>query len=66
MSSLSDRIPPDDPGNPSVNFHGEQRRQRDPSVDHRPRGETGQKGRGQGGQALLHRERADGEPQSES
>ena len=38
--------PPDDPGNPTVNFHGERRSNRDPSIDHRPRGEAGEEGAG--------------------
>ena len=53
--------PPDDPGNPTVNFHGE-RRSNAASVHHRPRGPTGQEGRGQGGQAVLLGPCVDGEP----
>src|SRR2546428_4458292 len=33
--------PPDDPGNPTIDFHGEQRSKRDPSVVDRPRGAAG-------------------------
>src|SRR4029077_9143509 len=53
--------PPDDPGNPTVNFHGQHAQQSDPSVDDRSPGAAGQEGRGQGGQALLRGPRRDGQ-----
>ena len=54
---------PDDPGNPTVDFHGERRSNRDPSIEHRPRSEAGEEGRGQGSEVVLLGQRADGEPQ---
>ena len=47
--------PDDDPGNPTVDFHGEQRTQRHPPVDDRSRGAAVPQGSGQGGQAQLIR-----------
>jgi len=55
--------PPDDPSNPTVNFHGQRRSNLDPSVDDRSPGAAGQEGRGQGGQAVLLGPCADGESQ---
>jgi hypothetical protein len=59
----NDRTPPDDPGNPSVDFHGERRQNATHQSTTDPRSPAGEKGRRQGGQAVLHRERADGESQ---
>ncbi len=38
--------PPDDPGNPTVNFHGESRRNDTHHVHHRPRRDAGAEGAG--------------------
>ena len=59
----SDRTPPDDPGNPSVNFHGERRQNATHQSTTDPEAQAGEEGRRQRGQALLHRKRADGESQ---
>jgi len=58
-----DRPPPDDPGNPTVDFHGEKRSNETPRVDDRPGGEAGAQGCGQGIQAQLLGTRAHGEPE---
>ena len=64
--SPGQHTPPGDPGNPSVDFHGERRSNatRQPATD--PEARLARKGAGksgQGGQAQLRRPRADGEPQ---
>ena len=46
--------PPAPGRNGERDFHGEQRTQRDPCLDHRPRGQALPQGQRQGGQALLH------------
>ena len=38
--------PDDDPGNPSVDFHGERRSNAHPPIDHRSRGRLARKGAG--------------------
>jgi transposase len=58
-----DRTPPDDPGNPSVDFHGERRHNATHQSTTESGSATGEEGRRQRGQALLHRKRADGESQ---
>jgi transposase len=55
--------PPDDPSNPTVNFHGEQTPQRHARIDDRPRCPIGAQGQRKGGQAELQRQPAYGEPQ---
>jgi transposase len=55
--------PPDDPGNPSVNFHGERRTIRPISRPPTPSPGCAPEGSGQGSQALLLGPCADGEPQ---
>src|SRR6266478_1442216 len=58
----SDRTPPDDPGNPSVDFHGERRRNATHQSTTDPEARLAKKARAKS-PALLHRKRADGEPQ---
>ncbi len=55
--------PPDDPGNPTVDFHGEERSERYPRIDDRSRGAAGAQGAGQGVEVELQRESVGGEPQ---
>src|SRR5436309_9891094 len=52
--------PPDDPGNPTVNFHGPD--QCDPCLDDGCRGAAVSEGQGSGSQAVLPRARVDGKP----
>ena len=49
----SDRTAPDDPDNPSVNFHGERRQNATHQSSDGSRSETGEEGRQQRGQALC-------------
>ena len=49
--------------NRETDFHGAEAIERNARLDHRSRGEALSQGAGQGGQALLHGPRADGEPQ---
>ena len=53
--------PPDDPGNPTVNFHGERRSNHDAPVDDRSRQPAVQEGQGPRGEAGVSRRSADGE-----
>jgi hypothetical protein len=53
---------PDDPGNPTVNFHGEKRSNETHQSTTDPEGEAGAQGR-QGVEDELLRARPDGEPQ---
>ena len=46
--------PPAPGRNGERDFHGEQRTNDTPCLDHRPRGQAVPQGQGQGGQALLH------------
>ncbi len=62
----ADQQPPDDPGNPTVDFHGEQRSNATHQFDHRPRSAVGAQRSGQGSQAELRWACADGEPQRHS
>ena len=55
--------PPDDPGNPTVNFHGEKRSNETHESTTDPDALLARKGQRQGSQAELQRESADGEPQ---
>ena len=55
--------PPDDPGNPTVDFHGERRSNDTHQSTTDPEARLARKERGRGGQAQLRRARADGEPQ---
>ncbi len=59
------RNPPssDDPGNPTVNFHGEKAVQPDARIEERSRGQVGTQGRWQGGEVELQRQFAGGESQ---
>ena len=47
----SDQRPPDDPGNPTVDFHGEQRSNASHQSTTDPEARLAKKGGGQGGQA---------------
>jgi hypothetical protein len=51
--------PPDDPGNPTVNFHDEP----DARIGNRSRSASGAQGRRQGGKVKLQRKSAGGESQ---
>src|SRR5258708_6014139 len=53
--------PPDDPGNPTVNFHWEKRSNQTHESKKRSGGTAGAQRQGQGGQVELLRESADGE-----
>ena len=53
----------DDPGNPTVNFHGEKRSNETHESKTDPEAKIGAQGRWQGGQVELQRQSADGEPQ---
>jgi transposase len=53
--------PPDDPGNPTINFHGESRRN-DASVDNRSRRAAGTEREREGSQAVVRRPRAARQP----
>ena len=55
--------PPDDPGNPTVNFHGEKRSNDTHESTTDPEARLDKKSGGQGSQAELSGPRADGEPQ---
>ena len=55
--------PPDDPGNPTVNFRGERRSNETHASTDRSRGAAGQERRGQGVEVELHREPAGRESQ---
>jgi transposase len=55
--------PPEDPGNPTVDFHGETRRNETHESTTDADARLARKGNGQGGQVELQREPADGEPQ---
>ena len=59
----SDRTPPADPGNPSVDFHGERRQNATHQSTTDPEVAAGEEGRRQRSQALLHRNVPDGESQ---
>ena len=54
--------PPDDPGNPTVNFHGERRSNATHASTTDPQARAVSQGRRAGSQALLPGPRADGEP----
>ena len=54
--------PPDDPGNPTVNFHGENRSNKTHASKTDPDAQLARKGPGEGGQVELQRESAGGEP----
>ena len=54
--------PPDDPGNPTVNFHGERRSNATHASTTDPQARLYRKGAGPRSQALLPGPRADGEP----
>ena len=58
----SARTPPDDPGNPSVDFHGERRQNATHQSTTDPEARLAKKGAGKEAR-LLHRKRADGESQ---
>ena len=55
--------PPDDPGNPTVDFHGEKRSNQTHESKTDPDAKLARKGQGQGGQVELQRQSAGGEPQ---
>ena len=59
----SDRTPPDDPGNPSVDFHGERRQNATHQSTTDPAARLAKKGAGKEARLLLHRKCADGESQ---
>ena len=59
----SARTPPDDPGNPSVDFHGERRQNATHQSTTDPEARLAKKSAGKGGQALLLGPRLDGESQ---
>jgi transposase len=54
--------PPEDPGNPTVNFHGEKRSNETHESSTDPDALLARKGRREGSQAQLQRESVDGEP----
>ena len=54
--------PPSSGRNGERDFHGEKRSNDTHALDHRPRGQALPEGQRQGGEALLHRQRDDGEP----
>jgi transposase len=58
----SDQEPPDDPGNPTVNFHGETRSSDTHQSTTDPDARLYTKGSGKESQAVLHGPRGDGEP----
>ena len=62
----ADQQPPDDPGNPTVDFHGERRSNATHQSTTDSRSAVGAQGSGQGSQAELRRTCADGEPQRHS
>jgi transposase len=54
--------PPDDPGNPTVDFHKEKRSNKTHRSTTDPESRLLKKGKGKGSEALLHGPRPDGEP----
>jgi hypothetical protein len=62
-ASKKDEPPPDDPGNPSVDFHGEKRSNETHESTTDPDAKLARKGAGQGSEAVVFRARAHREPQ---
>jgi transposase len=58
----SHRQPPEDPGNPTVNFHGERRSNHTHASKSDPEAKLARKGQGKGGEVELQWQPAGGEP----